>query len=231
MIPKQIITLSPIAQVKLELYREFGDKAKEVFNFITSDENDSVVKTVDNATTADEDGVYIIYKDGTRELFNGENRKEDVKYIGVISGKRRIAVALHNIGGEDAEYQFLKDGAEAPEHSVYYTRRQGVNAFEDFAGANNTAHIIKDYNSEIPFDQFEDGEYIASIGEWGILMSYASRINEALEYVGGTPIKGWMWSSTESSQSNAWYVGFADGYTNSGSSEYNSGSVRAVAAF
>ena len=229
MLPKQEILLSPIQQVRLELYREFGDKAQEAFDFIVGDETITAVATTNPAT--EEDGVYIIYEDGTHEAFNGENRKNGVKYVGVINGKRRIAVALHNIGGEAAEYQFLKDGAKSPEHSVYYTRQQGINAFEDFTGANNTAHIIKDYDSEIPFDKFEDGEYIASMGEWGLLMSYASLINEALKYVGGTPIKGWLWSSTENSQNGAWYVNFTDGYTNYYYGKYHGNSVRAVAAF
>lgn len=70
------------------------------------------------------------------------------------------------------------------------------------------------------------------MGEWGLLMMFASRINEALVYVGGTPIKGWLWSSTEYSQYDAWYVGFNDGATYGyGNGKCGSGSVRAVAAF
>ena len=62
-------------------------------------------------------------------------------------------------------------------------------------------------------------------------MMFASRINEALVYVGGTPIKGWLWSSTEHSQYNAWLVYFGDGYTYHYTGKYHSDSVRAVAAF
>jgi len=76
----------------------------------------------------------------------------------------------------------------------------------------------------------EDGEYIPAMGEWGLLMMFASRINEALVYVGGTPLKGWLWSSTEYSQNYAWVVYFNDGNTGI-YSKYISGSVRAVAAF
>lgn len=124
----------------------------------------------------------------------------------------------------------MKDGASAPEESVYYTRQMGICAFEDFAGKANTEHIKNEYDSEIPFDLLENGEYIPAMGEWGLLMMFASRINEALVYVGGTPIKGWLWSSTEGSQYGAWYVGFNDGYTGV-NGKGNSGSVRAVAAF
>lgn len=86
----------------------------------------------------DADGVYIIYKDGSYELFTGNNSKENVKYVGLNYNGRHIAVALNNLGGEDKEYQFLKDGASAPEESVYYTRQMGICAFEDFAGKANT---------------------------------------------------------------------------------------------
>ena len=40
----------------------------------------------------------------------------------------------------------------------------------------------------------------------------------------------WYWSSTEGSQTYAWYVSFSSGYTIS-YNKYNSNRVRAVAAF
>lgn len=231
---KQEIKLSPIQQVRLELYREFGDEAQEAFDFIIGKDAVCGVVTPESVApvnpTKDTDGVYIIYKDGSYELFTGHNNKENVKYVGLIYNGRHIAVALNNLGGEDKEYQFLKDGACVPEESVYYTRQQGINAFEDFAGKANTEHIKNEYDSEIPFDLLEDGEYIPAMGEWVLLMMFASRINEALVYVGGTPIKGWLWSSTESSQYGAWLVYFYDGNTD-GSGKCYSTSVRAVAAF
>lgn len=234
MLPKQEILLSPIQQVRLELYREFGDEAKEAFDFIIGNDAACGVAAPESVAPAnpykDADGVYIIYKDGSYELFTGHNGKENVKYVGLIYNGRHIAVALNNLGGEDKEYQFLKDGASAPEESVYYTCQMGICAFEDFAGKANTEHIKNEYDSEIPFDLLENGEYIPAMGEWGLLMMFASRINEALVYVGGTPLKGWLWSSTEYSQPYAWYVDFDGGYTNNYYKSY-SGSVRAVAAF
>lgn len=234
MLAKQEILLSPIQQVRLELYREFGDEAKEAFDFIVGNDAECGVVTPESVAPVkpnkDADGVYIVYNDGSHELFDGHNCKENVKYVGLIHNGRHIAVALNNLGGEDKEYQFLKGGASAPEESVYYTRQMGICAFEDFAGKANTEHIKNEYDSEIPFDLLEDGEYIPAMGEWGLLMMFASRINEALVYVGGTPIKGWLWSSTESSQYGAWYVNFYDGGTGT-YGKFSSNSVRAVAAF
>lgn len=56
-------------------------------------------------------------------------------------------------------------------------------------------------------------------------------INDALKYIGAEPLaSAWFWSSTESSQYNAWYVYFFIGDTGS-YSKYGSGRVRAVIDF
>ena len=61
---------------------------------------------------------------------------------------------------------------------------------------------------------------------------YKDSINDALEYIGAEPLasSAWYWSSTEGSQSYAWLVNFSNGYTGN-LNKYNSGRVRAVAAF
>lgn len=237
MLPEQKITLTQEQRLKLELYREFGEDAKEAYDFIASSENNAEEtnnadcnSTPEPQTASFKDGVYIVYEDGTSELFNGNNSKEDVKYIGVRFGNKSINIALHDLGGDGKEYQFVKDGFTCEEHSDRYTRDREINCFEDFDGALNTGRISEEIETEIPLDLLEVGEYIPSMGEWGIIMMFASTVNKALEYVGGQPIKGWYWSSTEYSQSDAWYVYFSSGSTNNGI-KYYSLSVRAVAAF
>lgn len=238
MLPEQKITLTQEQRLKLELYREFGEDAKGAYDFIASSENnpEGVNTSAENPiptsqpTHASADGVYIVYNDGTSELFDGTNNKDDVKYIGVRFGNKFINVALHDLGGDNKEYQFVKDGFKCEEDSNRYTYDRNINCFEDFNGALNTERIGKEIETEIPLGLLEPGEYIPSMGEWGILMMFASTLNEALEYVGGHPIKGWYWSSTESSQLLAWGVHFSSGYTYNGG-KYGSYSVRAVAAF
>ena len=234
MLSKQEILLSPIQQIKLELYREFGNNAKEVFDFIIDDKAVyGVVASECNTSSKinnDTDGVYIVYKDNSYELFTGDNSKENVKYIGLIHNGRRIAIALHDLGSNGKEFQFLKDKAGSPEYSDFYTSQRGISAFEDFDGVNNTKHIKNDYDSEIPFELLEENEYIPSLGEFGLMMMFASHINKALEYVGGMSLKTWYWSSTEAGRLNAWVVSFSDGNTTTYVKFY-SNSVRAVAAF
>ena len=56
-------------------------------------------------------------------------------------------------------------------------------------------------------------------------------LNKAFAYVSASPLSSaWYWSSTEYSQSNAWYVSFSNGGTSS-NGKYSSIRVRAVAAF
>lgn len=236
MLPQQQIALTQEQRLKLELYREFGDDAREAYDFIASSDDESKEANnadYDNTPTARptyKDGVYVVYEDGTSELFDGTNDKNDVKYIGVRFGNKSINVALHDLGGDGKEYQFVKDGFECEKHSDCYTCDRDINCFEDFNGALNTERIGKEIETEIPLDLLGGTEYIPSIGEWGIIMMFASTVNKALEYVGGNPIKGWYWSSTESSQNFAWYVNFSSGHT-SNPGKYYSYSVRAVAAF
>lgn len=244
MLETKDLKLTPDQQLRLELVREFDDDAQSVYDFITAGRelawpvkmDTTEVKNAVKQAVADFEanksleGVYIIYKDGHREKFNCENSKEDVKSIGVIFGFDRIAVALHDLGGDDKEYKFIKDSFDCPGQSEFYTRDKGINAFEDWDGAGNTEHIKADYKSGMPLQELGDGEYIPSLGEWGLLMRFASTVNEALEYVGGHPIKGWYWSSTESSQYHSWTVYFNDGNC-SNYTKYSSVSVRAVAAF
>ena len=237
MLPEQKITLTQEQRLKLELYREFGEDAKEAYDFIASSENNAEEtnnadcnSTPEPQTASFKDGVYIVYEDGTSELFNGNNPKDDVKYIGVRLGNKSINVALHDLGEDGKEYQFAKDGFTCEAHCNRYTSDNEVNCFEDFNGVWNTEQIREKVETELPLELLEPGEYIAAMGEWGIIMMFASTVNKALEYVGGNPIKGWYWSSTESSQYGAWVVGFSSGGTFS-VSKCGSGSVRAVAAF
>lgn len=70
-----------------------------------------------------------------------------------------------------------------------------------------------------------------SLRQLNLMAHYKDSINDALKYIGAKPLaSAWFWSSTESSQYNAWYVYFFIGDTGS-YSKYGSGRVRAVIDF
>ncbi len=154
------------------------------------------------------------------------------KYIGVKMGDKAIAVALHDLpGDEDGELQLLPRGHRSPEASEHYSWdsdrcERRFNVFEDFDGKGNTERL-KSYGCEI---KLPEGEWIPSMGEIGIIMMNLTAVNKALKLAGGEPLKVWYWSSTELSQYSAWVVYFSDGYT-SNNYKYSSNAVRAVAAF
>ncbi len=238
MIPQQTVRLTDEQRMKLELYREFGSNANEVYDFLKASANNDakVSKEPIHAGTdsADkEDGVYIVYGDGSCTPFTDSMTESqefcrlNAKYVGVRLGGRSVCVALRDLGNR--EYQFLKDDAERDDAPDFFTDKRGINAFEDFDGARNTERL-RSLDTDIPLYLLEDGEYIPSMGEWGLLMMFASRVNKALEWLDAEPIKGYYWSSTEHSSCFAWLCNFGDGYTINLNKSV-SYLVRAVAAF
>ena len=81
--------------------------------------------------------------------------------------------------------------------------------------------------------------YLPCLMELGVLCAYHDEINKAMKEIGcpdecllptEDSDETWVWSSSEGSQGSSWYVNFSNGGFN-GTSKYNSGMVRAVAAF
>lgn len=81
--------------------------------------------------------------------------------------------------------------------------------------------------------------YLPCFMELGVLCAYRDEINKAMKEIGcpdecllptEDSDETWVWSSSESSQGNSWYVGFSYGGFIS-NSKFNSVMVRAVAAF
>lgn len=94
------------------------------------------------------------------------------------------------------------------------------------SGNNTAAAACWNYN--------KDGLqwYLPCIYELSTIAAYREEINEILEGIGAMPLNedNYYWSSSEHSQSYAWFVSFGNGgiYTNN---EYRGHLVRAVAAF
>ena len=81
--------------------------------------------------------------------------------------------------------------------------------------------------------------YLPCFMELGVLCAYRDEINKAMKEIGcpdecllptEDSDETWVWSSSEGSQNDSWYVNFSNG--NFGyNTKYNSNMVRAVAAF
>ena len=147
-----------------------------------------------------------------------------MKYIGLKHKDVSFAITL----AEHDSVQLLDDDSlEESGHETYYERE--CDALFDFDGQKNTERLVA-RNPKLK-NLLEDGEYIPSLGQLNLMAHYKDSINDALEYIGAEPLGStWYWSSTESSQTGAWFVYFSNGNTGI-NYKYNSNRVRAVAAF
>lgn len=216
-------TLSNEQKLKLALYNDFGDEARNIFDWLhPKNEQQPIVAATE---TLYSDGVYYIYEDGSCELFDYDKRnapQKPVKRIGIRMGEHSIAVNL-----EDLPEQTLTNAKDDGNYEGYINEYD--DAVADWNGKSNTEYI-KMVGTGI---KLEEGEWIPSIAELYLIYLNKRSVNAAIELSGGSRIQdGWYWSSTEQSAANAWDLGLSDGYlfgwdTKVSDSTY----VRAVAAF
>lgn len=193
--------------------------AKACYDFVTAPEPQQA-KTANGLS----DGVYLIQHDDTAVLFTGQiltdTEKSLYKGVGVKLGNKSLAVAM----------------GDMTEDEITLTKKQGGTRFitkyheavADWNGKENTDDIRGILNDDI---LLADGEYIPSLGELYFILLHIRDINAALEAIGGKPLCGWYWASTQYSATRAWYLnlyfGYADGTTKAASQTR----VRAVSAF
>lgn len=190
-------------------------KAKECYTFVSNEEQ------LDR--TARANGLYIIYADGHAEPYTGANRKDNVRYIGVVFEGKSFAVSLK----ESEEVVLLSKDDPAGERKRL---NRECDAIHDFDSFKNTAALCED-NPKLR-EVLEKGEAIPALGVLNIIAHLREALNEALDYVGGASLSDtWYWSSTESYPYNAWFVNFSNGNTSDYLTKYGGGAVRAVAAF
>lgn len=231
-ISKEIYASLPTEQkLKLALYSDFGDEAKEVYDFLsfTKKENEpikiSIAQTEGSHQAILNDGVYYIYEDGSVEKFDYDKHNaptQKVERIGVVMGSHALAVNL-----EDYPEQPLANQKDRGNYQGYISEYD--DAVADWNGKSNTEHI-KSIGTGI---ELKDDEWIPSVAELYLIYLNKRAINAAIELSGGSRIKnGWYWSSTEYSATYAWHLYLNDGYLHYWDDKVQlSASVRAVAAF
>ena len=70
---------------------------------------------------------------------------------------------------------------------------------------------------------------VPSLAEWLAILENKEAVNKALKRAGGTPLKGWYWSSSENYDGGAWLVDASDGLVLL-DCKYDYGYVRCVLA-
>lgn len=198
------------------------DHVLNELNIIVSPKNERCV--CGNRVPSRKDGLYLIYGNGHAEPFTRENFKKDVRYIGLKHKDVSFAISLT----EHDRVQLLDDDSrKEPGSETYYERE--CDALFGINGRGNTKRLVV-RNPKLR-NLLKDGEYIPSLRQPNPMAHYKDSINDALKYIGAEPLAPeWFWSSTESSQYNAWYAYFFIGDAGS-YSKYGSGRVRAVIDF
>ena len=194
--------------------------AKKSYDFAMGNEPEPQPES--KPTTELADGIYLMYGK-TAVPYTGyevsKDGKEGCTGIGVKFGGKSLVVVLNDISDDDIELTTKQGGTRFI--TDYHQ------AAEDMDGKAATDDIRDILNMGIA-----DDEYIPSLGELYFMLAHFTRINAALEAVGGEPLRNdWYWSSTQYSATNAWslslYYGFAYYYTKA---TYQ-GRVRPVSAF
>lgn len=221
-------------ELKMQLLKEFGitgeintiQFCREAYKFLTEDD---VVSQQIQATDASANGLYLVFKDGTYLPYDKQTAailSDNVKNIGIIHDGHKFAVTLKDIG----KFKLVRDYHNCPDDHPLYRRRE-VDALNDWDCIERTKHI-QEVGTDIPLN---DGEYIPSLPMLLAMIYWMDKgLNEALEFVGGEPIKSdnsYYWSSTEYGARSAWGVGGGVGNVFYYGGKHGSFVVRPVCAF
>lgn len=194
--------------------------AKKSYDFVMGNEPEPQPES--KPTTELADGIYLMYGK-TAVPYTGyevsKDGKEGCTGIGVKFGGKSLVVALNDISDDDIELTTKQGGTRFI--TDYHQ------AAEDMDGKAATDDIRDILNMGIA-----DDEYIPSLGELYFMLAHFTRINAALEAVGGEPLRNdWYWSSTEYSATYAWYLNLGGGYAGSLTKATGQYRVRPVSAF
>lgn len=196
------------------------DNAKKCYDFVAGNEPEPQPEP--KPTTELADGIYLMYGK-TAVPYTGyevsKDGKEGCTGIGVKFGGKSLVVVLNDISDDDIELTTKQGGTR---FITDYHR-----AAEDMDGKTATDDIRDILNMGI-----SDDEYIPSLGELYFMLAHFTRINAALEAVGGEPLRNdWYWSSTQYSATYAWYLGLYNGHAGNYAKATNQNRVRPVSAF
>lgn len=194
--------------------------AKKSYDFVMGNEPEPQPES--KPTTELADGIYLMYGK-TAVPYTGyevsKDGKEGCTGIGVKFGGKSLVVVLNDISDDDIELTTKQGGTRFI--TDYHQ------AAEDMDGKAATDDIRDILNMGI-----SDDEYIPSLGELYFMLAHFTRINAALEAVGGEPLRNdWYWSSTQYSATHAWYLGLNHGTADFSTKAAYQYRVRPVSAF
>ena len=170
------------------------------------------------------DGVYLIDIDGKPVLFTGQaligTEKSRYNRVGVKLGSKFLAIAMYDTCEDETTLTEEKGGTR-----FITDFHEAVADWNGEANTEDMRNILSDAAL------VEDGKHIPALGELYFILLHIREINAALKAIDGEPMKGWYWSSTQSSASYAWILNLNYGYAYSSAKATCKYRVRAVSAF
>ena len=191
------------------------EEAKKAYNFIL--EGKEVIPS------ADDNGIYLIYNNGTYEEFSGSNPRDNIESVGVVFQGHSFAVALNDL---PKQYALVRDTDKCERESPLY--KGLIDSIFDWDAEAHTKHIVES-GTDIPL---KDGEFIPTAAMLVAMYRIREDLNKALVYAGGEALKtdDYYWSSSEILANRSWDLLFCNGslLTNG---KYHSYYVRPCTAF
>lgn len=204
--------LNEIQQLRLSLVKETKfdlDKAEKVYNFIVGEQQKVVANTVVNESKPD--GIYFILSpsNAIHESIATDEEKHNSIAVGVKMGNRFANVVLYDSANGNDITLYQEDEVSCNEQLFNNTFWK---ALSDWNGETNTNNMRSALNPNLNLDE---DEYIPSVAQLHLILLNINEVNKALEEIGGEPMKAnWYWSSTEYSNTSAWYMHFGNGSIN-----------------
>lgn len=173
-----------------------------------------------------EDGVYIVEKGFLPRRFEDVAGVQNPKECDVMVSYHghKWVVAKEDLKGDGLS--LFSNDLHPEDTSLFY--KSEIEALNDFDMKSCTEHLRK---TGIAF-KLDADLYIPTAGQLAAMYLYRKKLNNALEMVGGTPMKEEVYFS--SSENNAWLswpVNFGSGYVSYWYYKYNDGYVRPCTAF
>lgn len=198
----------------LDIFERFGNEAQKAIDFVRKNESKDAGRQAPASVESVkmEDGVYVIYTDGSFERYcDGLTDVEDVEKIGIIYDGHKFAIPLDGSYGK----QKLLSKDNHPKDSYCQSECE---ALTDWDFVKHTNHLKE---LGLAFS-LKEGHYLPTAPVWIAIYHHRELINKLLELCGAKIIdfNDDYWFAQRSGVNGAWYFDGASRALNTGNVYY-----------
>ena len=195
------------------IYEKFGENAQDAVEFIKKNKapEADVIKQSSEVSAKFKsgyeailrDGVYIVYRDGGYEEFDGDNIKENVSFIGIAFDGHTFGVPLDHDYGKQ---RLLKeDNYPLDEHCL-----SEADALLNWDFVGETEYLKQ---LGLAFE-LKEGHYLTTTPVFLAEYAFKEELNKALKYLGAKEInfRAYRWFAQRYDVDGAWAFNGTNGY-------------------